>query len=279
MCAMTGLNILSLTLLGEGVRRTGEGVVGCQSNVQHEANSPKRTYPLINLFSYSPHKKAAFTLAEVLITLGIIGIVAAMTMPSLIANYRKKQFQSGLSKGYSVLLQALDMYKQDNGEPLTKSDCAWNQSTFVNYLKPYLNILVDCGDTYNNTSCLQNGYYRDDGKYTYKTYSGKTATEDFFDDGQLILNDGSMLMFENTNSTAYNGVVYVTIDINGYLKLPNKWGEDTFTFQLMDDGKLLPMGADGTDYDEEIYCSKNGSDNKNGIACTNKALYDNAFWK
>ena len=279
MCAMTGLNILSLTLCGEGVLRTGEGVVGCQSNVQHDSNSLKRTYSPIHLFTHSLKKRAAFTLAEVLITLGIIGIVAAMTLPSLVANYRKKQFQSGLSKGYSVLLQALDMYKQDNGEALTKSDCAWNQSTFVNYLKPYLNILVDCGDTYDNTSCLQNGYYSDDGKYTYKTYSGKTATEDFFDDGQLILNDGSMLMFENTDSSAYKGVVYVTIDVNGYLKLPNKWGEDTFTFQLMDDGKLLPMGADGTDYDEEIYCSKNSSDNKNGIACANKALYDNAFWK
>ena len=79
-----------------------------------------------------------FTLAEVLITLGIIGIVAAMTIPSLVANYRKKQFQSGLNKGYSVLLQALDRYKEDNGEALTKSDCSRRQSAFYSYLKPYL---------------------------------------------------------------------------------------------------------------------------------------------
>ena len=57
--------------------------------------------------------KKAFTLAEVLITLGIIGVVAALTIPTLVNNYRKKQFETGLKKEYSVLLQALDMYKQD----------------------------------------------------------------------------------------------------------------------------------------------------------------------
>lgn len=205
-----------------------------------------------------------------------------MTMPSLIENYRKKQFQSALNKNYSILLQALDMYKKDNGEPLTKADCSYKRSNFKNYIQPYLNVLVDCGNNQASSSyklCLQNGYYNNDKKYTYKTYSGKTATEDYFDDGQLILTDGSMLMIENTDSTTYNGVVYVTVDVNGFHKLPNKWGEDTFTFQLMDDGKLLPMGADGTDFDENTYCSKTSTNNKNGIACANKAIYDNAFWK
>lgn len=174
------------------------------------------------------------------------------------------------------------MYKKDNGEPLTKADCSYKRSNFKNYIQPYLNVLVDCGNNQASSSyklCLQNGYYNNDKKYTYKTYSGKTATENYFDDGQLILTDGSMLMIENTDVAAYNGVVYVTVDVNGYHKLPNKWGEDTFTFQLMDDGKLLPMGADGTDFDENTYCSKTSTNSQNGIACTNKAIYDNAFWK
>lgn len=42
--------------------------------------------------------KNAFTLAEVLITLGIIGVVAALTIPTLVNNYRKKQFETGLKK-------------------------------------------------------------------------------------------------------------------------------------------------------------------------------------
>ena len=48
----------------------------------HHYNNLKRTYRL---------RKSAFTLAEVLITLGIIGVVAALTIPSIVADYRNKQ--------------------------------------------------------------------------------------------------------------------------------------------------------------------------------------------
>lgn len=224
--------------------------------------------------------KKAFTLAEVLITLGIIGVVAALTIPTLVNNYRKKQFETGLKKEYSVLLQALDMYKQDNETPLKKEDTDQSHGEFKNKIKPYLKILVDCGDEQAGNyeaKCVQNGYYTQDKKYTYKTYSGNIANEDLFDDGQIILNDGSHLLFENVGNS---GAVFVSIDVNGYNKLPNKWGEDVFTFQLMNDGKLLPMGAEGTIYaDENTFCSKTSSNRFNGIACANRAIYDSSFWK
>lgn len=224
--------------------------------------------------------KKAFTLAEVLITLGIIGVVAALTIPTLVNNYRKKQFETGLKKEYSVLLQALDMYKQDNETPLKKEDTDQSHGEFKNKIKPYLKILVDCGDEQAGkyeAKCVQNGYYTQDKKYTYKTYSGNIANEDLFDDGQIILNDGSHLLFENVGN---RGAVFVSIDVNGYNKLPNKWGEDVFTFQLMNDGKLLPMGAEGTIYaDEDTFCSKTSSNRFNGIACANRAIYDSSFWK
>lgn len=224
--------------------------------------------------------KKAFTLAEVLITLGIIGVVAALTIPTLVNNYRKKQFETGLKKEYSVLLQALDMYKQDNETPLKKEDTDQSHGEFKNKIKPYLKILVDCGDDQAGkyeAKCVQNGYYTQDKKYTYKTYSGNIANEDLFDDGQIILNDGSHLLFENVGNS---GAVFVSIDVNGYNKLPNKWGEDVFTFQLMNDGKLLPMGAEGTIYaDENTFCSKTSSNRFNGIACANRAIYDSSFWK
>jgi len=224
--------------------------------------------------------KKAFTLAEVLITLGIIGVVAALTIPTLVNNYRKKQFETGLKKEYSVLLQALDMYKQDNETPLKKEDTDQSHGEFKNKIKPYLKILVDCGDEQAGkyeAKCVQNGYYTQDKKYTYKTYSGNIANEDLFDDGQIILNDGSHLLFENVGN---RGAVFVSIDVNGYNKLPNKWGEDVFTFQLMNDGKLLPMGAEGTIYaDENTFCSKTSLNRFNGIACANRAIYDSSFWK
>ena len=60
-------------------------------------------------------QKAAFTLAEVLITLGIIGIVAAMTMPMIVENTKKQQTVVQLKKAYSVLSQAVELSELDNG--------------------------------------------------------------------------------------------------------------------------------------------------------------------
>ena len=229
-------------------------------------------------------KKSAFTLAEVLITLGIIGVVAALTLPTLIQNNQKKQFQVGLQKGYSELLQALDAYKNDNGVPLTLKDCYGQTSgIFKNLIKPYLNVLVDCGDSQadsNYDKCVQNSYYSQDKKYTYKTYSGKKASDGYLDDGQLILTDGAILLFENM---ARSTRVFVSIDVNGFKKGPNQWGVDLFTFQLMEDGKLLPMGQAGTYYeftdDNSLLCDKTSGNKRNGIACTARALYDKDFWK
>lgn len=232
------------------------------------------------MLGYNDIMKKAFTLSEVLITLAIIGIVASLTIPTLVNNYRKKQFETGLKKEYSVLLQSLDMYKQDNETPLKREDTDQLHAEFKNKIKPYLKILVDCGDSQaggSEAKCVQNGNFTQDKKYTYKTYSGNIAKKDLFDDGQIILNDGSHLLFENPGG---GNDVYVSIDVNGYKKLPNKWGEDVFTFQLMNDGKLLPMGAEGTRFrNTATYCSKTSSNVYNGIACANRAIYDSSFWK
>ena len=73
--------------------------------------------------------KIAFTLAEVLITLGIIGIVAAMTMPTLMANHRKKETVTKLKKFYSVVNQAIGMSVAEYGEA---SGWAADCGTFAN---------------------------------------------------------------------------------------------------------------------------------------------------
>ena len=320
MCAMTGLNILSLVLLGEGVRRTGEGFVGCQEvrrsrgqyienqhspqpspivegvnigdqsgvpheidchpefvsgshlvqqQVKHHANSLKRTYSLINLFSYSPHKKAAFTLAEVLITLGIIGIVAAMTMPSLIANHKQKELETGLKKAYSVLQQALLRMSVDRGDVVPSFGL---REFYSEYIK-YFNNAIDCGiDTSKNFAC---GLAQD-----YKDYSGVVKiTSAYTDDGQFVLPDGMNIYIQNENGNEdRNANIYISVDVNGAKKRPNKWGHDLFTFQLMSDGKLMPMGMEGTDFYEKE-CSRTTASNKNGIGCTYEAINNPSYFK
>ena len=60
--------------------------------------------------------KSAFTLAEVLITLGIIGVVAALTMPALVSLYQKKIVETRLAHTYSLISQALKMAEADYGD-------------------------------------------------------------------------------------------------------------------------------------------------------------------
>lgn len=59
--------------------------------------------------------KFAFTLAEVLVTLGIIGVVAAITMPTLVANNREKQLITALKKNNALIEQSLYMVQSKYG--------------------------------------------------------------------------------------------------------------------------------------------------------------------
>ena len=79
--------------------------------------------------------KKAFTLAEVLITLAIIGVVAALTIPSVISNTQQQEFKTGLRKAVSVLNQAITMNMALDGE--TPYD---NKDTF-NYLIRHMSVL------------------------------------------------------------------------------------------------------------------------------------------
>ena len=93
--------------------KTHRGKICYENKKRHtEDNSPK--YSMVNRTLLL--KKAAFTLAEVLITLGIIGVVAAMTLPSLIQNYHEKQRVTQLKKAYSVMQNAFLMAQEEYGD-------------------------------------------------------------------------------------------------------------------------------------------------------------------
>lgn len=61
--------------------------------------------------------KFGFTLAEILITLGIIGIVAAMTIPTLMHEYKIKRTITILREDQSIITQMLKLSESENGEP------------------------------------------------------------------------------------------------------------------------------------------------------------------
>ena len=223
------------------------------------------------------NKKAAYTLAEVLITLGIIGVVAAITLSTVINNIQGRQLQTALKKSYSTINQALDMYYVENGERYVKSDQA---GILKQILMKYIKNVKDCGRGTGNKDCIY-AYNRSYDTFNdiYKNFNGTNIIQSiYFDDGQFIINDGSLVMIEDELSTIRNRK-YISIDINGYKKRPNRLGQDVFMFQIMTDGKLLPMGADGTNYPQKSYCSLTSTDQMNGAGCTVKALSDKDFFK
>lgn len=226
-------------------------------------------------------KKEGFTLAEVLITLGIIGVVAALTLPSLIQGQTNKALEVSLRKNYSVIEQAIQKMSFDLGKPVDASDYDFWQ--FYEPFQEYFNVAVFC----SRVSCTGMGGDDDEGNYdmykmeTYKTYDlKKSASTNRLDDGQWIVPDGTLYAIENGNQTQTTKELFISVDVNGYHKRPNAWGHDLFTFQIMPNGKVLPMGAKDTVYEDQAqYCSPTSTNSENGIGCTYRALYDKSYWK
>ena len=215
----------------------------------------------------------AFTLAEVLITLGIIGVVAAMTLPALINKTNNIQYKAQLQKAYSVISQALTRLNTDQGYIANQEN--YGAHKFAPAIKKYLIQAKDC----NATDCQINGSDDTWGLLlsdVYTTYNGHKGYNANFDEGQSILTDGMFIMIDNDG---YNPIS-ISVDVNGYYKRPNRFGFDVFMFQIDNTtGKLLPMGADGTRYPYREYCSTTSTRNVNGLGCTIKALTEPDYFK
>ena len=130
--------------------------------------------------------KFGFTLAEVLITLGIIGVVAAMTIPSLIQKYQEKVFVTGAKKFYSLISQAAQLAVINNGLPET-----WDLSNHENMIKfvaPYLKITDYCTGK-NGKVCYHNNdlYFRNGNTNGSNYLSGRSPDRPAF-----RLNDGTL---------------------------------------------------------------------------------------
>ena len=208
----------------------------------HSLKRPGATHVALcdSVGSYFRHWCGAFTLAEVLITLGIIGVVAAMTMPSLITAKQEKATISTIKKNYSIFANALLMAQNDNGElytwGITKDADGLNLVS--SNLKPYLKIIEDCG-VGEKSDCAPG----DNGKF--KDLTGRKRTEDFSssDYYSFRLNDGTAVALRITNAcnNLDTNCVEFYIDTNGK-KYPNTLGKDIFYFAGFGSGKLRAAG-------------------------------------
>lgn len=156
-------------------------------------------------------KKCAFTLSEILITLGIIGVVAVLTMPSLINHFEKKQTIAKLKTSYSILSNAVKASIIDNGE-ISDWDFSLNEEDFIDkYFAKYLKII--------NKSSRSIVYYNiGSGVLTGKPY---------------VLSNGMSFFFEkHIDSDQKSYMFQIFVDLNGYKKGKNRLGRDTFAFSV-----------------------------------------------
>src|SRR6056297_2807878 len=93
-------------------------------------------------------KNKAFTLAEVLITLEDVGIVAALTIPSMVYDYQKQQYVTGLKKAYNQFNQALQLltlnYNCIDNLQCTKLFNSTSASNFGDEIVKYFNVIKNC---------------------------------------------------------------------------------------------------------------------------------------
>ncbi len=223
----------------------------------------------MNFSRFTSHfslKKAAFTLAEVLITLGIIGVVAAMTMPSLIQNYQEKATVTKLKKCYSLVSQAYVSILNDEGgsDTLQAGDDLEMMEKFGKYLK----YQKTCG---RNKGCFPN--------VTYKSVTGNGYSkweDDTTDRSRAILTDGTLIMFNKSAMWGGNEGNYlyaqIYVDIKGF-KGPNQLGRDFFYFYINPE-KIVPAGAKALEEKNEDQKFTKNCIQQNGYACAAWVIYN-----
>ena len=139
--------------------------------------------------------KFGFTLAEVLITLGIIGVVAAMTIPGLIQNNKAARLRTQFLKSYSTITQIYKIMQNDNENSL---NAEFERASFYKNFAHYLKGSTDCGNFYGTRNNNKPCYAPNAGYHVYKSLDGTVlgySGERLLDDGTLVLPDGTILYF------------------------------------------------------------------------------------
>lgn len=187
--------------------------------------------------------KKAFTLSEVLITLGIIGVVAALVMPALISNYKKNLTVTRLKETYSMLKQAVEMSEVQNGEvkDWNYSVCSTGEKCFEQYLKPYLKVVKkeSMNTIWKRATFLELSGAQEQGLMMMRPANGVAYT----------LANGAVLF--TYNSAVSNNTLSMSVDIDG-IKPVNQFGKDMFQYVLSPKYGLVPQGYMDTSTEESF---------------------------
>lgn len=172
----------------------------------------RKVYKVIRLLGDKLLQKA-FTLAEVLIVLGIIGVVAEMTIPTLMHNFQEQVFKTSYKRAFSLANQAWSL-AVTNDQMLDRPN--WGDMTSkvnnFNAFKSNFKVVKDCNSG-NHSDCWANGDV---------VWGGLPSSD------ALAFIDASGIVWSLLSNSSGNGPEMV-IDTNG-AKKPNKFGQDRFIF-------------------------------------------------
>ena len=223
-------------------------------------------------------KSAAFTLAEVLITLGIIGVVAAMTMPTLINNINKKHWITGYKKAFSELSQIHQLLNSETGGSYMAECNDFDDVCLKNLFAEKMKVVEYCKENVPNkcqeSSTYLNGRTRginqttevNDPWPTIVTASGYSVKFRFHG------NDCSEFIEGYSQKLPTCG--WMQIDVNG-LKRPNVVGKDIYFLNIFKN-KLFPRYSNelnGQSVSELYETLKEDCENGEGVGCSTIYLY------
>lgn len=196
-------------------------------------------------------KKRGFTLAEVLVTLGILGVVAAVTLPALRSDTEKLQWGQGLKITVGNLNEGFARMLADYETDSLEDTKLFNEILSNTKSKTkYVDANTELGKYFN----IDRSYARDaEGEASiisgqkFYALNGNDCSSNISDSKSIIyLSNGAKLhlMFKETlssrNFSKYD--IRLHIDVNGD-KGPNTFGKDIFTFYVTDDGKVIARGS------------------------------------
>lgn len=185
-------------------------------------------------------RQKAFTLAEVLITIGIVGVISAMTIPMLITSYQKRLTLVRLKKTYSHLNQVIKMIDEEHGLAVLSG----SSSNFVpKYILPHYNGATLYKPTnYKKTMCFNpNHYYlssqQNDAQYNALSVNSKGRcagyiSTPFGGTTSIELPDGTCIGFNTLVNASYYPDSTIFVDVNGSANPPNCLGKDLFMFYV-----------------------------------------------
>jgi len=243
--------------------------------------------PILPKVSTMSQRYTGFTLAEVLITVGIIGIVAEMTIPSLLFDFQKQQWVTQLQKSYTMFNQALIQLANDYGCPgdLACTDLFASTTpleTTGDAISSYFKIAKNCSTT-ASLGCFSNSVGPNyDGSGTRSTtYDSATGQYRFITADGVSFRISSFGTNCATTSYGVNSLSlvcgYMYIDVNG-LNKPNNKGRDIFFFYISNGkgpllypnaGKDMIVGGTSYYWKDNNYCS---TTNPIGAYCTARII-------